>query len=235
MSITVTATQGGSTANGLALKVFVLTQAAAVQNGATSNTQFTAVGTFTQSITTTQTGSRVYGASSHFPQAASTAAALTTVVDDVADAANNAQYTTFKATSLTGTPGATTLGFTVSGANAGPFAQAEILTAGTLTEDASTPAVASTTAAITIVTAGFAPPPGSLLVALVASNGGATVTTMTVSGGGLAWSEQVKNNPSAGDYAGVWIAQVPAAAGGGAARPGQTWLPRFHHRQAPPC
>ena len=35
MSITVTAAQGGSVANGMALRVFVLTQAAAVQNGAT--------------------------------------------------------------------------------------------------------------------------------------------------------------------------------------------------------
>src|SRR5260221_230173 len=81
------------------------------------------------------------------------------------------------------------------------------------------------------VTASFTAPPGSLLVALTTSSGGAGVTTMAVSGGGLAWSEQVKNNPSAGDYAGVWIAQIPAAAGGGAARPGQTWLRRFHHRQ----
>ncbi len=61
MSFTVTATQGNG-ANGMALRVFVLTQAAAVQNGATSNTQFGATQTHTQSITTTQSGSRVYGA-----------------------------------------------------------------------------------------------------------------------------------------------------------------------------
>src|SRR5258707_8641619 len=232
MALTVTATQTNG-ANGMALRIFVLTQAAAVQNGATSNTQFGATQTHTQSITTTQTGSRVYGAGSYFLSGAViSAAAATTVVDDVDDAVNTDTYVTFKATSLTGTPGATTLGFTsTSTAQGGPFAQAEILTAGTLTEDASGPAVASTTAAQTVVTASFTPPPGSLLVALTTSNGGAGVTTMAVSGGGLTWSELVKNNPSGGDYAGVWIAQIPAAAGGGAARPGQTWLRRFHHRQ----
>src|SRR5258708_3781871 len=218
MAFTVTATQGGASgpANGMALRVLVLTPAktAAQQPGGISNTQLTAATSFTQSVTTTQAGSRVYGASAVFPSNSATAAALTTVVDNVADGVNNAQYVTFKATSLTGTPGATTLGFTVGSASAGPFAQAEIKTAGTLTEDVSGPAVASTTAATSVVTAGFTPPPGSLLVALVGSDGGAGVCTMTMSGGGLAWSELVKQNPSSGDYAGVWVAQVPAASGG---------------------
>lgn len=227
----ITAQQGGVTANGIALRIYVLTQAAAVQNGATANQQFTTATSFTASITTTQTGSRVYGALSHTNQT-DTAVALTTVVDDIADATNNERYCTFKATSLTGTPGATTLGATTSPATSGPFAMAEILTAGTLTEDASAPPVASTTSATGISCANFTPPAGALLVALVASDGGAGVTTMTVSGGGLAWSELVKNNPSSGDYAGVWVAQVPAAsAPAAAARPGRTWRRRFKHRQ----
>jgi hypothetical protein len=230
MAITVTATQGGSTANGLVLRVFVLTGAAAVaaQSGASTNNQFLNATSFTQSITTTA-GSNVYGASSHFPNAASTGSNAT-IVDDVADAANNGRYTTFKALNVTG--GATTRGFTVA-TSSGPFAQLEILAAGTLAEDASGPAAASTTAAVTVTTASFTPPPGSLLVALVASDGGGTVTTMTVSGGGLVWAEKVKNNPSAGDYAGVWIADVPAAGGPLPAQPGQTWLRYFHHRQQP--
>jgi hypothetical protein len=222
----ITATQGGSTAAGMAMRVFVLTQAAATQNGGTSNSQFVNVATFTQAVTTTQTGSRVYGASSHFPNAAASAAAATTVVDDVADATNNGRYTTFKATSLTGTPGATTLGYTVSGTNTGPFAQAEIKTAGTLAEDASAPPVASTTAATFVSCAGFTPPPGSLLVILIASDGGAAVTTMSVSGGGLTYIELVRNNPSAGDYAGVWIAQVPA--GGSPENPAPAFGPGWH-------
>src|SRR5258708_36742280 len=235
MAITVSATQTNG-ANGMALRVFVLTQAAAVQNGATSNTQFGSTQTHSQAVRTAQSGSRVYGAGSYFLSGAViNAAAATTVVDDVDDAVNTDTYVTFKATSLTGTPGATTLGFTsTSTAQGGPFAQAEILTAGTLTEDASGPAVASTTAAQTVGTASFTPPPGSLLVALTTSNGGAGVTTMAVSGGGLTWSELVKNNPSGGDYAGVWIAQVPAGGGGGPARPGPARLPPVPPPPAPP-
>jgi len=227
----ITATQGGSTAAGIALRIYVLIQAAATQNGGTSNNQFLNATSFTQSVTTTQTGSRVYGASAVFGNNSATAAAATTVADNIADTVNNGRYVTFKATALTGTPGATTLGFTVA-SSSGPFAQAEILSAGTLTEDNSAPPPVSDTGNTFVSCANFSPPGGSLLVALVSSDGGAAVTTMTVSGGGLTWTELVKNNPSAGDYAGVWIAQVQAAGGGVTqARPGQTWLRRFHHRQ----
>ncbi len=213
----ITATQGGSTAAGIALRIYVLTQAAATQNGGTSNNQFLNATSFTQSVTTTQTGSRVYGASAVFGNNSATAAAATTVADNIADTVNNGRYVTFKATALTGTPGATTLGFTVA-TSSGPFAQAEILSAGTLTEDNSAPPPVSDTGNTFVSCANFSPPGGSLLVALVASDGGAAVTTMTVSGGGLTWTELARNNPSAGDYAGVWIAQVPAA-GGSAPQP----------------
>src|SRR5258708_19597317 len=240
MAFTVTATQGGASgpANGMALRVFVLTQAktAAQQPGGISNSQLTAATSFPQSVTTRQSGSRVYGASAVFPSNSATAAALTTVADNVADGVNNAQYVTFKATSLTGTPGATTLGFTVGSASAGPFAQAEILTAGTLAEDTSGPAVASTTAATAVTTASFTPPGGSLLVALVAADGSTGTETMALSdtsGLGLAWTELSKNNPAGGDYAGVWAAQVPAAGARGSAPPGPPLLPPLPHPQPP--
>src|SRR5260370_10101018 len=152
MAITVTATQGaGSPANGLALRVFVLTQAAAVQNGATASAQPTGTTAFTTSITTTQAGSRVYGAGSH-ANVSDSAAAATTLVDDIADGVNGEQYFTFKASALTGTPGATTLGVTAASTATGPVAIAESKTAGTLTEDVSGPAVASTTAATSVLT-----------------------------------------------------------------------------------
>src|SRR5579864_8048599 len=214
MAITVTATQGGSTAAGMALRVFVLTQAAATQNGATANTLFVGATSFTLSITTTRAGSRVYGASAHSgANDTATAAALTTVIDDISDGTNGERYVTFKATSLTGTPGATTLGFTLPSGDVGPFAMAEIKTAGTLTEDGSAPAVVSTNSTTTVTTASFTPPAGSLLVALVSSDGGTGTTTMALSDtGGHTWAELVKNNAVAGDYAGVWIAQI--AAGG---------------------
>src|SRR5260370_38281329 len=137
MAFTVTAPQGGASgrANGMALRVFVLTQAktAAQQPGGISNTQLTAATSFTQSVTTTQTGSRVYGASAVFPSNSATAAALTTVTDNVADGVNNAQHVTFKATSLTGTPAATTLGFTVGSASAAPPPQPDAPPPGPLT------------------------------------------------------------------------------------------------------
>src|SRR5262249_56133000 len=109
----------------------------------------------------------------------------------------NERYVTFKALNVTG--GATARGFTVPSADNGPFAQLEILAAGTLAEDASGPAGASTTSAATVTTASFTPPPGSLLVAMTGTNGGAGVVTMTISdSSGLAWAEKVKNNPSGG-------------------------------------
>jgi hypothetical protein len=223
----ITAQQGGSTTAGIAMRIYVLTAAATGQPGGVSNNQFLNTATFTQAVTTTQTGSRVYGASSVFPSTSAVAAAATTVVDNILDSTHNARYVTFKATALTGTPGATTLGFTVTGTNTGPFAQAEILSNGTLTEDVSAPPVASDTANTFVSCAGFTPPAGSLIVILIASNGGAAVTTMGVSGGGLTYVEVAKNNPSGGDYAGVWVAQV--GSGGGPPVPPQPGGQRWRH------
>lgn len=216
-TLTVTATQGGTTANGMLLRVFVLTGAAAAasQTGATSATFKAVTTTFTNSITTTQAGSRVYGAAE--PQSnglGATAAAATTLVDNVDDNANADTYASFKATSLTGTPGATTLGLALTSSAQGPIVMLEVLASGTLAEDGSSPAAASTTSATTVSTASFTAPGGSLLVALIAADGGTGVETMTVSGGSLTWTEKVKQNASGQDYAGVWIADVPGTAAG---------------------
>lgn len=211
-TLTVTATQGGVTGNGMLLRVLVLTGAKTVANqtGGLNNVSFTS-GAASLSVTTTQTGSRVYaGCSDGSPASALTPNGVTTVIDDVADATNGEHYITWKATSLTGTPGPTTLGGT-AGSSSGPLAALEVLTSGTLAEDGSAPAVVSTTSATTVTTASFTPVSGALLVALIGSDGGAGTTTMTVTdnlGTHLNWTEQVKNNAS--DYAGVWIADVPA-------------------------
>jgi len=109
---------------------------------------------------------------------------------------------------------------------------AEILTSGTLAEDASGPAAVSVLGSgstLTVTTASFSPPAGSLLVALVPSNGGASQVTMTVTdnlGTHLNWHEQVKTNVAGNDYAGVWIADVPGAAPAGL-------LPQQEHRRVP--
>jgi len=204
---TVTATQGGSVQNGLLLRVMVLTQAAATQNGATL-TGAAGGG----NIVTTQTGSRVYGATLRAAATANTADSGCTLLDDVQDATHVADYSTWKTTALTGTPGSTLVG---CAAGAG-VAALEVLTAGTLTEDGSAPTPGSSTTTATTLTSGsFTPPAGSLVVALVSSDGAGSVTTMTVSdtGLGLTWTEKVKQNPAGSGYQGVWTAPVPAAAG----------------------
>lgn len=208
----ITATQGGSTANGLLLDVFVLTGAkpSASQAGNTINTQFASTLTWTQSITNSA-GSSVYGAATPNQSSQAPTASNSTIIDSVSQAGNSIRLVTFHAVNLSA--GTTARGFTFgSSLSGGPFAMLEVLAATTLAEDASAPGVVSTTGAGPITTGAFTPPGGSLLVAMVASHGGAAVATMTVSGGSLTWTEKVKNNPSGGFYAGIWIADVPVVA-----------------------
>lgn len=211
MAFTVTATQGGATANGLLLRVKVLTGTAATQNGATVSIA-TALHA---SIVTTVTGSLVYGAlSADAVAGAFSAEPLCTLTDNFHDTVNGEYYGSFRTTSATGTPGSTLVGSTTSNANP-DMAAVEILPNGTITEDASGPAAATATGATTVTTASFTPPAGSLLVAMVGSDGaanGSTLTTMSVtdtSGLGLTWTQVVHASSTATCYAGVWLAQVP--------------------------
>jgi hypothetical protein len=204
-SFLVTANQGGSTANGVSLRVRVLTGAAdlSVQSGATAS----ADAVQQVAVTTTETGSLVYGAV--MTSGALTANGVTTLTDDYNDGSSGF-YGAFRTTAVTGTPGSVTAGctFIFSG---GGVAAAEVLPYGTtaLAEDASGPPLASTNASASVSTALFSPPAGSLLVAMAGANGGAGVCTMTVLGGGLTWTEVIAANASGHDYAGVWMAQVP--------------------------
>ena len=226
MAGTVTATQGGAsaTSNGMGLRVMVITGALAVasQTGGSAGTNVASGTTYTLSITTTQANSRVYGAGTVFTGGVSSAAAAaTTLIDNFLDATNADNYVTWKATSLTGTPGATTLGYTntANTGGTGPCAY-EVMVSATLAEDGSGPAFASTTTATAVTTASFTPPGGSLLVAMVAANVGTGSETMTLSDtlGTLNWTEKARNTAGAGnDYAGVWIADVPGGATSGPA------------------
>ena len=233
MAITVTATQGGSTGNGFMLRVFVITGAkpVATQTGAAVNQQVSASNTWTQSITTSA-NSNVYGAAAPFVSGLTFTGSNATIVDQINDATNGATWGTFHALGVTA--GATVRGFTTTNTPTGPEAMFEILAAATLAEDGSGPIAASTTGAGPLTTASFTPPAGSLLVACIASNGGAGTTTFSLSNSGTAlnWTQKSQNNPAGGDYAGIWIADIPAAGGGPLpALPGQTWLRQFHHRQ----
>jgi hypothetical protein len=221
MAITVTAAQGGSTGNGILLRVKVLTGQAASPIGANASKANTAAAALDTSITTTVTGSYVYGAVESAVAGSLTAAAGTTLFDNVNDPTNGEQYGTCRTTSTTGTPGATTVGATTSAI--GDVALLEILAGTGLTEDASSPAPASTTATTTITSASFTPPAGSLLVAMVASDGGTGTVTVTVSdSSSLTWTQRANAAGTHTGYAGVWTAPVPppiiataAAAGAG--------------------
>jgi trimeric autotransporter adhesin len=226
----ITATQGGSTFLGIAMRIYVLTgaQPAASQAGATQ-TQ-TGAAAHQATITTTVTGSRVYGALFDDANNSFTAGANTTLVDNIADASNAVRYGTVKATALTGTPGATSIGASAP-ADAGSASLLEILPSGTLTEDASAPPVVSTLAAITVSCANFTPPAGALLVAVVSSNSNTGIVTMTVSGGGLTWAEKVKSNATGIGYTGIWIANVPVVSAAPGLQPPEP--PVYHPGKQP--
>lgn len=207
ISLAVTATEGGSTNNGIGLTVKVITGADLNQNG-----QFNSTGTITTpnlSITPKRSGSWVYGAL--LDDASSTvwaAHAGTTFGLNFSDATNTACYGTYRSTSTTTALTAVVLGADTPSATGG-LAQAEIVPIGVLAEDVTSPPSVTATGAHTVSTITFTPPAGSLLVAMVAADGGAAVATMVVSGGPLVWAEVVKQNASGAGYVGVWVARVP--------------------------
>lgn len=220
MSITVTATQsGGGAFDGMGLTVKVVNNAAATQNGATAANDST-ITVPELSITPSATGSWVYGAAVNGAAGTGFTAAATTTFDlNAVDTTNNAAYGTCRST------GTTTGGTPVTIGGSGPtegggglgVALAEILAAGTLAEDASSPASVSTDTALTITTAAFTPPAGSLLVAVVAANysgSGVNVLTMSNSGTALTWVKLIQTTNFGGSA--VFIARNGSAGVSGA-------------------
>ena len=214
-SMTVTATQSGTGANnGTTLTVKVITGQAASPIGATAESATTT--TPELAITPTGTGSRVYGATINGASATAFTAASNTTFTQNVTAYGGVAEGTFRLTGLTtaGTP--VTVGATApSGLASGncDIALAEILTAGTLAEDASSPAVVNANAE-TVTTASFTPPAGSLLVASAVSNAtGSGPVALTITGGGLTWTARsVSGNASGTGYAAVWTAPIPSVA-----------------------
>jgi hypothetical protein len=238
-TLTVTATAGGSTSNGILLRIEVITGAvtAGSQTGATGSQS--ASGAHQAAITPNQTNSRVYGAMiENNADTSYTANGSTTLIDNVTDGTNTVQYGTCKATALSASGTPETIGASAPSGN-GSCALYEVQVATTLAESGTAPAVAEATGGHTVTSASFTPVAGSLLVALVSSDGGTGVCTMTVSdtGGGLTWTQASSANATNMGYAGVWIAQVPGGATTAvaptAALPGQTWRRAFKHPQAP--
>ncbi len=219
---TVTATVGGDNPGiGGALRILVLTGIASNQGTAASPDAGLASesdsNVTTHSITTTVTGSRVYGAAvANNISSTFTAAAATTMIDNFNDTVNGAIYGTLKATSATGTPGATVLGTSAPNSRGG-LAMMEVLPNGTITQDASTPAFVSTTSGNSVTTASFSAPVGSLLVGMVTWEGTGSGTchnlmSDTFGIGGSGWTSYIQAQSSTNGSASVWYAFVPGAA-----------------------
>ena len=217
MSITVTAAETGSTFGGGLLRVWVLTGTASSQAGAATAT-FGGTGAQEASITTTVTGSFVYGALKTSSTTSLTAASGTTLDDNLVDNQNGEILGSCHTTSATGTPGATTVGASAPSVG-GQTALLEILPSGTITVDGSSPAVVSSVSAswVNLTTAAFTPPAGSLVLAIVSADASSSTVVTVSSTGGLSWTQQGHSRAGGGatGYAGVWTAQVPAAATGG--------------------
>jgi hypothetical protein len=206
----ITITEGGSTNPGMIARIKVLTGAAPVAAQTGAHVTQSGAAAHQASITTTVTGSIVYGGLAAFTSVAPTAATGTTLLDNFQDSANGNYYGTCRTTAATGTPGAVTVGESAP-AVAGGVALAEILPVtpgGTITEDASSPASVTTTSTITVQVI-VLPPVGSLLVLMIGSDSSSGVETMTVSGGGLNWTPLSQANTAGQMYAGVWVADVP--------------------------
>jgi hypothetical protein len=234
MAITVTAAQSGAgVSNGLALAVKVLTGAAPAQNGTTASSETVTAPQL--AITPAGSGSLVYGAVVNgVTSTAFTANGATAFSANYSDGTDGVALGTFRTTSVTtsGTP--VTVGASAPAEVSGDLyiALAEILAAGTLAEDASSPA-AVTASAQTVTTAAFAPPPGSLLVAMAATAwAGSGALAVTVSGGGLTWAQL--SGTGTVDLASVWIAYVPGVPSSRPLIPPAPFSPMNFQRQAQP-
>lgn len=203
----VTATQTASAEAGMAMVLKVVTGASgaigatALATGATPNT----------AITPQATGSWVYGCLLESTTTALTAEAVNSPFEQAVTGAGLGFYQ-FRTISTTTASTPVTMGAT--GTTHGlHIVLCEILSAGTLAEDASSPAVSGFVNATSATTAAFTPPWSSLLVLMVNTNGNATVSAISVtdtSGLSLNWVQQVSEEPAGGGgYSGVWTAQLP--------------------------
>jgi hypothetical protein len=212
---TVTATQSGATAAGMSLKVMVLTNAAVAATPATAKTN----SSHNVSIVTTAAGSMVFGAISEGNVTTSPPMEpLCTLISTFTDAANSNQYSSYRTTNVTGTPGSTLVGSTAAsgGIGDGVSAMEVLASGGTLTLDGSAP-VNATGSGTALTCASFNPPAGSILLAIVVTNAsGATAPGMTITSTlGVTWTLGINANASSGGFApncGVWYASMGAAA-----------------------
>ncbi len=158
-AITVSATFA-NLSGGRFLAVRVLNNAAATQTGGAVGTQINSVNTTagTVGITTTVTGSQVYGVSDDcglndaYNANGSTSILTGTPTGDYNDTTDQVRLVAWKATSATGTPGATTLGGAWAGATRSNIAAFEVLpfTAATFQGAAALSGASALTASVTV-------------------------------------------------------------------------------------
>ena len=214
MSFTVTATATTGTAQQpMAMTLKVVTGAAATQNGATVGTSG-AISPPSASITPDASGSLIFGAEIAVVSTVYTPLASTTFYTNHYNGTSESFGSFVSSATTTASSPVTIGGSAPTGSPAGGIALAEILASGTLAVDSSSPPDTGFVDADTATTAAFTPPGGSLLVLMLSSNGGGGVSGFTItdtSGLGLAWTVLSQANGSGEGYAGVWIAQIPAA------------------------
>jgi hypothetical protein len=239
MALTVTATQTGATANGISLHVEVITGASGRFGGTATETS-AAGGAAEAAVTTTVAGSYIYGALLYKGANTSfTAATGTTLINNIADAANACRRGICRKTATTPAGlGAFTVGASAPITDRTAAALVEILpyTAGTALGigDAAGPADANTATTTHVTTAAFTPPAGSLLVAIVSANGAGGTQSVTVTGGGLDWVLQVSaqaGGATPAGFTGVFTAVFPGYYTRTQQPGGRIWRRLFRHRQ----
>ena len=213
---TVTGTTTNNVYTGGLFQVVVLDNAAVAGSPAVGSSTTA----YNCSVSTTADGSYVFGIASNLnAETAYTAEGNCTTLTDYANGSVDTETATFRTTNTTtGTPGATTVGFsTTFSGQYGAVAMEILASGGTLTTDGSSPAAVESATGTSFTTASFSPPGSSVLVAMLAVTGNelVEVCVATVSSSpSLTWTEQVKVSSEVSPnnaYLGVWTATVPAA------------------------
>lgn len=202
LTVTAAAVSGAGLLNGINLRLWVVLGAMPrlLQN-ATGVSQSGAAAH--QASITSTAGSEVFGAL--FGTASFTFDAGSTAVDNVNDATNSCQYGSFKSVAS----GTRNVGSSAPTTNGG-MAGFEVKALGTISEDASAPAVATNKTGTTVTSPSFDPPGFTLLVAAVSLLGVSGVSTATLTDSlGLTWTEKIAGHASSAGYAGIWIADMP--------------------------
>jgi hypothetical protein len=202
VTMTVTSTASGGTDTAAVLAVTVLTGAAAVQNGATYGGSPVPA---EAAITPHATGSLVLGVVQVYPGPSSLVpTAATTLWPGSSDynAAGGCAYGAFYSTSTAAsTP--ITLGVSSPAGEFNALVMVEILAAGALAVDASSPPAETQGVGVSLTTASFTPPAGSLLVVQAT----ALANSISISSSPpAAWTLMAVDGQT-----GVWIATAPPA------------------------